>query len=62
MILNCMKCFLQATLVVGNIAKAIPLTIFGIANFIGAALCLTLPETLNRKLPDTIEEADNFER
>ena len=46
----------------GDIATAIPLIIFGVANFIGAALCLTLPETLNRKLPDTIEDADNFDR
>ena len=54
--------FFQATLIKGDIADAIPLTVFGIANFVGAALCLTLPETLNRKLPDTIAEADNFDR
>ena len=52
----------QVSLISGDIAKAIPLTIFGVANFIGAALCMTLPETLNRKLPDTIEDADNLDR
>nr|XP_022911363.1 organic cation transporter protein-like [Onthophagus taurus] len=34
--------------------------IFGIVPIIGAVLCGFLPETLNCKLPDTIEEAENF--
>ena len=35
---------------------------FGVAAFIGGLLSLTLPETLDKKLPDTIEEANNFSR
>ena len=46
----------------GNFAKAIPLTVFGAAAFIGGLLSITLPETVNRKLPDTIEEAHHFDR
>lgn len=34
--------------------------IFGVAPLIGAALCFFLPETLDCKLPDTIEEAEAF--
>ena len=52
----------QVSLISGDIAKAIPLIIFGVANFVGAALCATLPETLNKKLPDTIDDANNFGR
>lgn len=36
----------------------IPPLIFGIIPLIGAVLCYRLPETLNCKLPDTIEEAE----
>ncbi|KAH1020281.1 hypothetical protein HUJ04_009970 [Dendroctonus ponderosae] len=39
----------------------IPPIIFGVAPLIGAMLCLKLPETLDCKLPDTIEEAEMFE-
>ena len=45
-----------------DIAKAIPLTVFGAAAFIGGLLSITLPETANRKLPDTIEEAHHFNK
>ena len=44
----------------GDFAKAIPLTVLGAATFIGGLLSITLPETVNKKLPDTIEEAHNF--
>ncbi|XP_076253252.1 organic cation transporter protein-like isoform X2 [Rhynchophorus ferrugineus] len=39
----------------------IPPIIFGIVPLIGAVLCLKLPETLDCKLPDTVEEAEMFE-
>lgn len=52
----------SAALIEGDISKAVPLIIFGVAAFIGAFLSLVLPETLKRKLPDTINEADNFAR
>lgn len=38
----------------------IPPLIFGIIPLIGAVLCYRLPETLNCKLPDTIEEAEEL--
>ncbi|XP_072391461.1 organic cation transporter protein-like isoform X1 [Diabrotica undecimpunctata] len=42
----------------GNVEPWIPPVIFGIVPLIGAILCLKLPETLDCKLPDTIEEAE----
>uniref|UniRef100_A0A1B6D578 Major facilitator superfamily (MFS) profile domain-containing protein n=1 Tax=Clastoptera arizonana TaxID=38151 RepID=A0A1B6D578_9HEMI len=36
-----------------------PLTVFGMVSLLGAGLSLTFPETLNTKLPDTIEEAED---
>lgn len=36
--------------------------VFGIAMLVGATLCLKLPETLNCKLPETIEEAEQFDK
>ncbi|XP_044268025.1 organic cation transporter protein-like [Tribolium madens] len=38
----------------------LPPVIFGIVPLIGAVLCIKLPETLDCKLPDTIEEAEQF--
>ena len=49
-------------MVQSDMARAIPLAIIGVATFVGGLLSFTLPETLNKKLPDTIEEADNFDR
>lgn len=40
----------------------LPPVIFGIMPLIGAAMCYKLPETLDCKLPDTIEEAEEFEK
>ncbi|KAG5891587.1 hypothetical protein JTB14_022252 [Gonioctena quinquepunctata] len=40
----------------------IPPIIFGIVPLIGAILCYKLPETLDCKLPDTIEEAEEFDK
>lgn len=40
--------------------KPFPLIIFGSLAFIGGLLSLFLPETLNKKLPETIEEGENF--
>ena len=54
--------FLQAALIQGDIAKAVPLIIFGGAAMIAAVLSSFLPETLNRKLPDTVDEAERFDR
>lgn len=40
----------------------LPPIIFGSVALIGAALCLVLPETLGCKLPDTVEEAEQFKK
>lgn len=45
-----------------HFAKAIPLTVFGAVSIIGGMLSILLPETVNKKLPDTIEEAHHFDR
>ena len=47
-------------LIPGKTGRAIPLTLFGIAMFVAGLLTLTLPETLNRKLPETIDDANTF--
>ncbi|XP_066150435.1 organic cation transporter protein-like [Euwallacea fornicatus] len=39
----------------------IPPIIFGVIPLVGALLCFKLPETLDCKLPDTVEEAEMFE-
>lgn len=44
-----------------TVEEWIPPVIFGITPLVGAILCLKLPETLDCKLPDTIEEAEMFE-
>lgn len=38
----------------------LPLLVFGVVAFIAGILAKFLPETLGRKLPDTIEEAENI--
>lgn len=40
--------------------KPFPLIIFGSLAFVGGLLSLFLPETLNKKLPETIEEGESF--
>ncbi|KAL1505919.1 hypothetical protein ABEB36_005367 [Hypothenemus hampei] len=44
-----------------NVEPWIPPIIFGLTPLIGAILCFKLPETLDCKLPDTVEEAEMFE-
>lgn len=43
-----------------DVWKPLPLIILGACAFIGGLLSLLLPETLNKKLPETIEEGENF--
>ena len=45
-----------------SVATAVPMTIFGVAALIGGLLSLTLPETVNKLLPDTIDEANDYTR
>ena len=40
--------------------RPLPLIIYGIMAFIGGMLTLLLPETLNKELPETIEDGEKF--
>ncbi|KAM9824749.1 solute carrier family 22 member 13 [Neosynchiropus ocellatus] len=40
---------------------AIPLIIFGLAPLVGAVLATALPETAGKPLPDTVEDAENWD-
>ncbi|ALC46998.1 CG7333 [Drosophila busckii] len=40
--------------------KPLPSIFISCLMFLGAGLCLTLPETLNKKLPENLKEAENF--
>lgn len=44
-----------------NQSPSIPLVIFGTAPLLGAVLALALPETANKPLPDTVEDAENWD-
>ncbi|XP_076237791.1 organic cation transporter protein-like [Calliopsis andreniformis] len=44
----------------GKIEPWLPPVIFGVGPLIGALLCLLLPETMNCKLPETIEDGEEF--
>ncbi|KAK3734884.1 hypothetical protein RRG08_038910 [Elysia crispata] len=46
----------------GNLGVAVPLIIFGGLSLSAGVLVLFLPETCNKVLPDTLEEAKNFGR
>jgi OCT family organic cation transporter-like MFS transporter 4/5 len=44
----------------GDQWRPLPLLIYGALALCGGLLSLLLPETLNKKLPDTIEEGEMF--
>ena len=54
-------CF-QGELIGGNFGKAEPLLVFGILSVIAGLLLLLLPETYGQKLPDTMQEGEDFAR
>lgn len=47
-------------LLLGEAAKVVPLTFFGISAIIAGLATLTVPETKDVSLPDTIEETENL--
>lgn len=51
---------MQSKVVDGDFGEALPLVIFGGASVVAGVLTLLLPETLNRDLPETIDDAMNF--
>ncbi|XP_066254565.1 organic cation transporter protein-like [Euwallacea similis] len=46
--------------ITAHIWQPLPLLIFGALAFLGGLMSLILPETLNRKLPETFEEGEAF--
>jgi len=45
-----------------EIYKALPFFLFGAISVASGLLILLIPETLNQKLPDTVEEAERMGR
>lgn len=52
--------YLQGDFVSGKFGLALPLVIFGGSSVTAGLLTLMLPETLNRKLPETIQDGIDF--
>lgn len=52
----------QGDYVGGEMGQAVPLVTFGVSAIVAGGLSLLLPETFNRKLPETIEDGINFAR
>ena len=48
------------TIVGGPLGKAVPLVVFGSVAVVAGVLCLLLPETTKRSLPETVEEAESI--
>ncbi|GAB1867835.1 Solute carrier family 22 member 3 [Camponotus japonicus] len=43
-----------------DVHPSLPLTVLGLLSFVDAFLTLTLPETLNQELPETLQEGNDF--
>lgn len=44
----------------GTIGQALPLSIFGLVSLMSGITTLWLPETLNKNLPETIQDGETF--
>lgn len=55
MTINRVRRFLQA-----DVHPSLPLLVLGFLSFVDAFLTLTLPETLNQELPETLQEGNDF--
>ena len=60
--INVFLSVLQAFYVKGDFGVALPSLVFGILSVVAGIFALSLPETLNKKLPETITDAKNFGR
>nr|KAG5711036.1 hypothetical protein BaRGS_013770 [Batillaria attramentaria] len=49
-----------STVIEGDVGTATPLLIFGLSSILAGGLLLALPETLNRKMPETVDDAINY--
>ncbi|XP_048766836.2 organic cation transporter protein-like [Ostrea edulis] len=49
-------------IVEGDVGRVLPMSVFGVSAVVVGLMSITLPETLNRKLPETIEDAVAFDR
>lgn len=52
----------QGQIVEGDVGRVLPMSVFGVSAVVVGLMSITLPETLNRKLPETIEDAVAFDR
>ncbi|KAH8292338.1 hypothetical protein KR054_008536 [Drosophila jambulina] len=57
---NAFAFFSSYIIFLGTFFKPLPSLLISFLLLIGAALCLTLPETLNKELPQTLEEGEAF--